>query len=114
MRGVWTFTAYIIWRLSQAKRSDRIYVSELVHFIFDILWRRYKVVLNTNSEELEREIEFLDEIGAVDFNDYEIRIKEGLREVAKIVERSALRDQLTLYRKYVETIDQAVSAFSGR
>ena len=72
---MWTFTAYIIWRLSQAKRSDRIYVSELVHFIFDILWRKYKVVLNTNSEELEREIEFLDEIGAVDFNDYEIRIK---------------------------------------
>jgi len=105
---MWTFTAYIIWKLCQAQGVDKIHYSELIHFIFDILWKRHKIVLNDSSKELEREIEYLKEIGAVDFNGYEIRIKDKLKGIVQIVEQSALKDQLTLYREYLDKINQAV------
>jgi len=105
---MWTFTAYIIWKLCKAKGVDKIHYSELIHFIFDILWKRHKIVLNDSSKELEREVEYLKEIGAVDYDGYEIRIKDKLKTIAQIVEQSALKDQLTLYKEYLDTINQAV------
>ena len=107
---MWTFTAYILWKLSKAKGSNRIEFPELTHFIFDVLWKEYKIVLNDSSKELEREIEYLKELGAVNYDGYEIEVKEKLGEIAQIVEQSSLKDQLTLYREYLSRINQAIDA----
>jgi len=108
---MWTFTSYILWKLHKAKGTDRIPFSELSHFIFDILWKKYKIVLNDSSKELEREVEYLNEIGAVEYDGYEIYIKDGLEKVARIVEQSALKDQLTLYQEYLDKINHAISHY---
>ncbi len=110
---MWTFTAYILFRLCEAKGRDAVSFSELHTFMFNVLWRKYKIVLNDSSVELRKEVEFLSELGAVEFDGHTIRINRGrLKEVAMIVERSQLRDQLLLYREYLSRIEQAVSEVS--
>ena len=107
---MWTFTAYILWKLSRAKGSNKIRFSELVHFMFDILWKRYKMALNDSSKELEREVKYLEELGAVKFNESkEIIINENeLKRIAQVVEHSSLKDQLVLYEEYLNRIKQAI------
>jgi len=111
---MWTFTAYIIYKLAKQLNSKTICFSDLTHSIFDILWKKYGVVLNNSTEELEREVEYLKEIGAIDFDGDIITIKEKLKEIAKSVEKSCPRDTITLYNIYLSKIDEAIKYYVDR
>ena len=106
---MWTFTAYILFKLCESRGRGTLAFSELHTFMFDVLWKKYKIVLNDSSVELKKEVEYLSELGAVEFNGHTIKINKGrLKEIALIVEHSQLRDQLLLYREYLSRINQAI------
>ena len=105
---MWTFTAYIVHRLCVQAKSKTIRFSDLVRFVFDILWKKYGVVLNSSTEELEREVEYLRGIGAVDYDGNTITAKEKLGEIVRAVEKSCLRDMTTLYNVYLTKINEAL------
>ena len=106
---MWTFTAYILFKLCESRGRGTLAFSELHTFMFDVLWKKYKIVLNDSSVELKKEVEYLSELGAVEFDGHTIKINKGrLKEIALIVEHSQLRDQLLLYREYLSRINQAI------
>jgi len=110
---VWTFTSYIIWRLYEEviKGTGREYVTidELADFVFNTLWKKYRLVLNDSTAELEREIRYLAKLGAVEYDrGGRIKVREKLGEIARAVARSSLNDRLTLYPEYLRRIDQAI------
>jgi len=105
---MWTFTGYIIYKLCKARNTDRLKFSALYDFMFKVLWRKYKIALVESGEELKREVEFLAEINALEFDGREIKIKEKLKNVANTVEHSKLREELLLYREYLSRINEAI------
>ena len=110
---MWTFTSYILWKLHEeafkARRKEQyITLDELSDFIFNTLWRKYHLVLNDSTAELEREIQYLAKLGAVEYDGGRIKVKEKLAEIARAVEASSLNDQLTLYPEYLRRINQAI------
>ena len=106
---MWTFTAYILFKLCESRGRGTLAFSELHTFMFDVLWKKYKIVLNDSSVELKKEVEYLSELGAVEFDGHTIKInKDRLKKIAMVVEHSQLRDQLLLYREYLSRINQAI------
>ena len=110
---MWTFTSYILWRLHEdvLAPSGREYITldELGDFIFSTLWKKYRLVLNDSTAELEREVLYLAKLGAVEYDRGRIRVREKLGEIARAVEESSLNDTLTLYPEYLRRIDLAVA-----
>jgi len=115
---VWTFTSYILWKLHEEvlKPMERGYVTldELSDFIFNTLWKKYHLVLNDSTAELEREVQYLAKLGAVEYDRGRIKVRKKLSEIAKAVEESSLNDQLTLYPEYLRRIDQAIREAKSR
>ena len=109
---MWSFTSYIIWKLHEevfkARRRQYISLDELSDFIFNTLWRKYHLVLNDSTAELEREVLYLAKLGAVEYDRGRIKVKEKLSKIARAIMASSMNDQLTLYPEYLKKIDLAV------
>jgi len=88
--------------------KEHVTIDELADFIFNTLWKKYRLVLNDSTAELEREIRYLAKLGAVEYDGGRIKVREKLGEIARAVVESSLNDRLTLYPEYLRRIDLAV------
>jgi hypothetical protein len=111
---LWLLTAYIIGKLAPPGRGEpngnKLYVGDLIDFIFSKLWKKAGVVLNDSVEELEAELRFLAGLGYIDINDKEgiIITKDKLSEIVDDIEKDPLRGQIKLWDEYIKRINSVL------
>jgi hypothetical protein len=111
---LWLLTAYIIGKLAPPGRGEpngnKLYVNDLIDFIFSKLWKKAGVVLNDSVEELEAELRFLAGLGYIDINDKEgiIITKDKLSEIVDDIEKDPLRGQIKLWDEYIKRINSVL------
>jgi hypothetical protein len=99
---MWIFTAYILSKLMGTRET--ITFKEFADFMFNNLWQKHEIVFNDDTWDLYYDLKYLKEVGILDLNECEIRVKdkEKLCKIATMVVNS---------NYYQETIDRAINSW---
>jgi hypothetical protein len=120
---MWTYTTYILGKYSEKceqgpqKGNDMLF-KDISGFVFDVLWRKEKLVFHDGDEDLFDDFRYLEKIGIVElegndkgnFEKTHIRIKdkEKLAKIVKVVEDSANLTGVKLFDEYTSRINRAI------
>jgi hypothetical protein len=120
---MWTYTTYILGKYSEKcekgpQKGVEMPFKAISEFVFDVLWRKEKLVFHDGDEDLFDDFVYLEKIGVVElagidkgnFENALIRIKdkEKLSKIVKVVQDSANLTGVKLFDEYTRRIDQAI------
>jgi hypothetical protein len=117
---LWTYTAYILEKYP--KENKEVAFQDLDNFIFDILWRKFKLAFHDGEKDLYLDLKYMGELGILDLDGNEnepgkvkIKVKDekALNEVVQTVERSHSLSGIDLFKDYKERIDSAMAQSFG-
>ncbi|NVM55953.1 MAG: hypothetical protein HWN66_19805 [Candidatus Helarchaeota archaeon] len=120
---MWTYTSYILSKVCEkdASKCEEFKFTDLSEFIFNILYRKHRVIFHDGEKDLYNDLYYLKELDILDFNDdndddYEkiiLKIKniDKLNGIASIVKASPRVTKIELFKDYIEKIDKAVENF---
>jgi len=110
---VWTFIAYIIYRLCEEKGKNVIRLDELYKLFFDVFWRECKLALVDSKNELLDKLRYLEALGALRIKGDRIEVNmREIKSIASIVENSTLKSELLIYRMYISRIEEGIRKMS--
>lgn len=118
---MWTYTSYIISKVCEkdASKCEGFSFSYLSNFIFDVLYRDYKVIFHDGEKDLYKDLYYLKELDILEFNGDEedlekitLKIKniKKLNVIAEIVKESPHVTKIGLFNDFIEKIDSAVES----
>ncbi len=119
---MWTYTTYIFGKYCEKcegrpQKCDDLQFKEFSDFVFDILWRKKKLVFHDGEEDLYDDFRYLQKLGIVQLEGNEnniekVRIKitdqTKLNKIVKVVEDSANLTGVKLFDQYTIRINEAV------
>ena len=119
---MWTYTSYILGKYCEKcgkpeQECTDLPFKEFSDFIFDVLWRKKKLVFHDGEEDLLDDFVYLQKIGVVQLEGDEkvmdrirIRIadKAKLFQIVKVVEESANTTKVKLFDEYNNIINEAL------
>jgi len=118
---MWTYTTYILGKYSekceQGSQGNDMLFKDIAGFVFDVLWRKEKLVFHDGDEDLYDDFRYLEKIGIVEiegadgsFEKTHIKIKdkEKLSKIVKVVEDSANLTGVKLFDEYTSRINRAI------
>ena len=106
---MWIFTAYVLSRLAKKKGTNVISLNEIYKLFFDIFWKRCRLGLVDSKEELLEELRYLESLGALTIKGDTIKVKiNEIDKIASVVENSALRWELLIYKEYLSRIKEGI------
>lgn len=116
---MWTYTAYILYKYYERKNNPtQITFKELVNFIFNILWREFRVAFHDSKKDLFLDLEYLESLkviklekGGEHHDGCIIKIVDPtrLKKIADVVEESYSSTGIELLQIYSKKINAAIN-----
>jgi len=116
MNSMWTYTAYMLNKYAERnpKRSG-ISFDNFSNFVFDILWKNYKVVFHDGKGDLLCDLKYLEKLKVLDLKEgIGFKNKNKLKQIAEVVENSSLLTGVKLLDTYRERVDKAIDFWMKR
>ena len=119
---MWTYTTYIFGKYcekcgNEEQKCIDLSFKTFSEFMFDVLWRKQKLVFHDGEEDLFSDFKYLQKLGIVEIKgeagkmeEAILHIKDGekLSQIVKIVEDSAALTGIKLFDEYTRRINLAL------